>query len=124
MPSPYTRIADDLNRSVRQFGAHPDVTATDDGVVIPALTARKVTSALGFMQGGMRVPFVSSLLGRGTADTLLRGDEGLHLVRALDDIARQAQRRRRIDHGQIPGALSSSEVTHIARTQPWLLGGR
>jgi len=121
----FDRTAQDLNRAFAAFGVRGDVTATDDGVHIPAVTAQALYAKLAYVQGGSRVPFVRTLLRpSGVEGITLRGDEGLHLRRALDDIHREDDRRRRIDRGQIPGALSAAEVSHIARTQPHLFNGR
>lgn len=117
----YTRTADDLSRAFRSLGAPNGITASDDGVTIPWRSATALLSRLAFVEGGSRVPFVRSLLrcAPGT-DIFLRGDEGMHLRRALEDVERENRRREKLDRGQIPGALRSSEVVRLARRHPHL----
>ena len=120
MSSP-ERTATDLNRAISLFGVAGEVTPTDDGVIVPAASAQRLLSAIGFIEGGARVPFVRSLLSRAPeTGVLLRGDEGLHLRRALEDIERAKTRQAKLDRGQIPGALSGAEVSRLARKSPHL----
>lgn len=114
------RTADQLNRTFAHLGAPGGVTAVQDGVSIPMQTARQLLSKLAFVQGGARIPFVNSLLRHTGEDIVLRGDEGRHLAVALEDVERQVRRNRQIDRGQIPGAMSGSEVTRLIRQNPHL----
>lgn len=119
------RTAQDLNRIISRFGVPADVTSTDDGVLIPARTAQELSAKLGFVQGGSRVPFVRTLLrANSVGQVFLRGDEGMHLRRALEDIHREDDRRQKLDRGQLPGALSGAEVSYLARRHPHLFTGR
>lgn len=120
MATAHERTARDLNMTFRRLGAHGDVLSDGDGVLIPLSTAKNVVAAVGYVQGGSFAPFVNTLLGRAHTDVHLRGDEGMHLRRALDEIIRESDRRKKIDRGQIPGALSGAEVSRLARRHPHL----
>jgi hypothetical protein len=119
----YVRISDDLTRVFSTFGVRAHIAVTDDGVTVHAADARALMAALAFVEGGSRVPFVRSLLRCGD-DVLLRGDEGRHLCRALEDIARTKNRNDAIDRGRIPGALSGVEAMRLSRKHPHLFGAR
>lgn len=115
----YVRIADDLSRAFRALGVPARFDVDEHGVKLTRADARALLAALAFVEGGSRVPFVRSLL-RGAGDVLLRGDEGRHLCRALEDIARTTRRNASIDRGLLPGALSGAETQRLVRTHPHL----
>lgn len=123
MHATHSRTADQLNRTFSHLGVHGGVSATDDGVVIPAQAARQLLSKLSFVQGGSRAPFVNMLLRRPTGeDIVLGGDQGRHLSRTLEDVERQVRRNAQLDRGQIPGAMMSAGVSRLIRRHPHLFG--
>lgn len=120
----YERTAADLSRAFADFGVRVSIPTTDDGVTIPRDAAQSLLAALAFREGGNRLPFVYRLLQHPPADGVtLRGDEGRHLWRALEDITHTRRRAEQIDRDQIPGALSASEVARLAR-RGLIRGGR
>ena len=120
----HDRTAADLTRAFAAVGVRTDITATDDGVIVPQEGAQRLLATLAFREGGNRLPFVNRLLQRAPAAGVhLRGDEGRHLYRALEDISNSRRRAEQIDRGQIPGALSGSEVMRLARKHPHMFGG-
>lgn len=125
MSSRYLRIAEQLGFSLARFGVRGAATAVDDGVSISWQSVQQIRSAIAFIEGGNRTPFVNSLLrGAQSNDVVLRGDEPHHLRRALDDLWHQKTRNEQIDRGQIPGALSGAEVSRLVRRNPYLFTGR
>ncbi|SDH54130.1 hypothetical protein [Microbacterium sp. 77mftsu3.1] len=118
MNQQYARTAEQLNHVFNLLGAPADIRPTDNGVIVPAHTARGLLSRIAFVQGGSRVPFVNALLRTTGHDLHLAGDEGLHLSRALEDIHRSTRRAAQIDRGVIPGNLSGAEVSRLARRHP------
>lgn len=125
MTTAHDRTADDLTRAFADLNVRASITSTDDGVIVPQDDARRLLSTLSFHEGGSRQPFVYSLMQRPPADgVFLRGDEGRHLWRALQDIVRSRRRNNQIDRGQIPGAMSGAEVMRLARTHPMMFTGR
>lgn len=89
----YERTAVALNRAITMFGVPGDAQATTDAVRIPAGTVQEVLGAVGFVHGGAYAPFVRALLPHTGGDATLRGDEGMHLARALDDITGRRRTR-------------------------------
>jgi len=123
--SPHARTATDLNHVFGQFGVRGDITADGDTVTVPAPAAQRLLAAIGFIQGGGRVPFIRTLLQRTPGrDVELVGDEARHLLRELTDVLRSQQRADKIDRGTLPGALSAAEVSRLARKHPHLFAGR
>lgn len=121
----YARIAEQLDASFARFGVQGAAEAVDDGVNIHWQSVQQLRSAIAFIEGGSRIPFVNALLRAAPrTDVLLRGDEPHHLRRALDDLWHQKTRNAQIDRGQIPGALSGAEVSRLIRRHPHLFAGR
>lgn len=125
MSTLHERTASDLARSFAALGVRVSITASEDGVTVPQEGARQLLARLAFDEGGSRLPFVNRLLQSPSASgVVLRGDEGRHLWRALEDIHRTRHRNSQIDRGIVPGALSASEAVRLARRFPAMAGRR
>lgn len=115
------RAAQRLLRAFRLWNITGDIVATDEGVSVDRQAASRLLSVIAGIEGGSRVPFIGALLNVHTGtDVVLRGDEPHHLARQLEELHRQHERRRRIDRGQFPGAMSAAEVARIWRRHPHL----
>lgn len=124
MSDRFRRISEQLDGSFARLGVPAATSTTEDGVVIRWSDVQRLRSVMSSIEGGSHLPFIHALL-RSAPHTpvVLRGDEPHHLRRALEDLKRQKTRNEQLDRGQIPGALSGSEVARLIRRRPELFAG-
>lgn len=119
----YERAHGNLSRAFGLFGVPLRATVTDGGIVIPYTEIRSLNARFSSIDDGGRGSFVRALLrGRPGEDVLLRGDEGFHLARTIEEAHRQHTRAEQIRRGRIPGALSGAEAVALMRRHPGLVG--